>query len=73
MDSQDGCQDYSQLANSIMERVQEKLKDLGRIPRNSQHRQGRHSAACTLSRDADVLIGRELELGVVLGGLRRHR
>ena len=56
-----------------MERVQDKLKDLGRIPRDYRLSRGRRSAACTLSRTADPLVSRELEVGVVLGGLRQHR
>jgi hypothetical protein len=62
----------TQLADVIVERVLQHLKDLGRVPRDFTRRPGRHPAAWTISRTTQTVIGRERDVEVVLKSLRRH-
>ena len=55
-----------------MDRVEKKLKDLGRVPRDSVRADGRRSAAWTLHRTTKALMGREDDMKVVLASLRQH-
>ena len=73
MDLQDGCEDPGQLATTIMERVRDKLEDLGRNPQDYHHSQRRRSAAFALSRTTKCLVGREAQVETVLASLRQHR
>ena len=62
----------TQLADDIVERVLQLLKDLGRVPRDFTRSQGRRPAVWMLSSTTDALIGRESEVEVVLTSLRQH-
>ncbi len=62
----------TQLANDIVKRVEQKLKDVGRVPRDFVRNPGRRPAVWTLSRTTTSLIGREDEVQLVFTSLRQH-
>ena len=62
----------AQLADIIVERVLQRLKDLGRVPRDFARNLDTRPAVWTLSRTTNALVGREREVKVVLAALRRH-
>ena len=62
----------TQLANAIVERVLQKLQNLGRIPPDFVWSQSRRPAVWTLSRTTNSLVGREVEVDLVLASLRQH-
>ena len=62
----------TQLADVIVERVLQKLKDLGRVPRGFVRSPARRPAMWTLSQTTNSLVGREGEVEVVVASLRQH-
>ena len=62
----------TQLADAIVDRVEGKLKDLGRVPRDFVRRRGLRPVAWKLSCKANTVIGRRTEIKDVLASLRQH-
>ena len=68
--SQYNVKSPKQLVTAVVDRVEEKLKALGRVP--SGFVRGARSVAWTLSRMTTALVGRETEVQDVLASLRQH-
>ena len=70
--SQDSPRSPRRLADAIVGRVMPKLRDLRRVPSGLQVVLNDTAPVWTLSRTTNALVGRAIELEMVLASLRRH-
>ena len=69
---QEQLKSRTQLADVIVERALQKLKDLGCSPRTYMRSPGSRPAVWTLSRGTTAMIGREAEVSWAVASLQQH-